>query len=252
MPFTEMLPTDRKKGETRLQIMGPPYTFKTTIAATFEPPVTILQCPGEKHTDILTPSDKVRVLLNSAPDYSIADFDWVKLWTDFVKQTDDLVGTTKGGPGVYGPLKTLVFDGTHKAYQICRRAGAEKFADGRKAWGWTADEFLGWFSRAYYSPHVEWVVWLLWSAKEAVDDAGKKKSRFPDYMGQFQQTCVGESNIIYQYIEGGEAYWQLRQTDEVMGIGLRVPLARAASIPLRIKASWPKLKAILQPTDGGR
>jgi len=56
---------------------------------------------------------------------------------------------------------------------------------------------------------------------------------------------MGELNVIYQKMEGGVSYWQLRQTEDAMGIGVRVPEDKAKAMPVRITTDWKKLKEIL-------
>lgn len=260
MPLHEMKPGDPKVGATRLQIIGPPASYKTTIAATFDKPEIIVGLPGEKHTDILTPSNELKVLLFEAPDYSNANFDWLNLWNDIRRETGKIVR------GDYGACTTLVLDGTHKAFYACYLAGKQKHAtanggwNGLQGWPWINDEFLAWFSQAFYSA-LPWVVWTAWSAREQTEEekqqaagkaattmAVKRSSILPDYMGKFQRTCMGETNIIYQFVEGGRAYWQIRQTEDCQGIGLRVAPERAMKLPLKIQAEWKVLKDILQPS----
>lgn len=255
MPLRKMMPMDVKQGATRLQIMGPPASYKTTLLPTFEKRVCVMGMPGEKHTDILTPTPDLEVLLFDSPDYSNMNYDWVKLWNEIRSETLKVL------KGDYGDFQTLAFDGTHKAFNVCYLAAKQKFAsgngdwDGRRGWPWVNDEFLAWFSQAYYSK-MPWVVWVVWSAKEQDDQLAvtgskesQKQSVWPDYMGKFQRTCMGETNIIYQYLEGGKAYWQIRQDEKIKGVGLRVSPERAISLPVRIPAEWSKLKVLLQPME---
>ena len=256
MPLHELTSSSQKTGATRLQIMGAPASLKTTICATFDKPEVIIGLPGEKHTDILTPTSDLRIVIFDPPDYSNKNYDWVKLWNEVRLETQKAID------GSYGQPQTLVFDGAHKAFYAVYLAAKQKFAasggdwDGRRGWPWVNDEFLAWFSQAYYSK-VPWVIWTVWAAKEQDDqlaaansEAAKKQSIWPDYMGKFQRTCMGETNIIYQYVEGGKPYWQIRQDDKVKGVGLRVSPDKAVSLPIRIPANWAQLKAILQPSQG--
>ena len=259
MPLHELTHDTEKLGTCRLQIMGPPASYKTSLIPTYDRPIVTIGLPGEKHTDILTPSDTLKVLLFDSPNYSDAKFDWWALWRDIRLETMHVLD------GKYGKSETLVFDGAHKAFYVAYLAAKQKYKssttedwDGRRGWPWVNDEFLAWFSQAYYST-IPWVVWIVWSAREQDDqlapansEAAKKQSVWPDYMGKFQRTCMGETNIIYQYLEGGKAYWQIRQDEKIKGVGLRVAPERAATLPVRIPADWQILKKILQPpTKGG-
>jgi len=252
MPLREMQAGDKKAGANRLQIMGAPGTFKTTVSATFDKPEIVVGLPGEKHTDILTPTADLKVMLFEPPDYSNPNYNWVGLWQEVRMETMAIAN------GKYGDIQTLVLDGAHKAFHVCYLAAKKKFEtgngdwDGRKGWPWVSDEFLAWFSQAYYSK-IPWVVWTVWAAKEQDDQTAaanskeaQKQSIWPDYMGKFQRTCMGETNIIYQYVEGGKAYWQIRQDEKVKGIGLRVAPEKATALPVRIPAVWGELKKILQ------
>lgn len=250
--------TDRI-GPRRLQIIGAPNTFKTSTVLTMDHPLCLVGLPGEKHTEIIQPHAERKVLVFDPPDFSSSTVDWVKQWDEVKAESRKVLNQT------YGKFKTVVFDGTHKAYEVCRRAAMQKYKsnggegwDGRKGWPWIADEFLGWFSMGYYAD-AEWVIWIAWSTAEKDDPlaedgtvAGAKKSIWPDYMGKFQRTAMGETNIIYQFVEGGRAYWQIRADEKIKGIGLRVSPDLAVKLPVKVEAQWPKLKAILQPEGGAK
>ncbi len=257
MPLKEMQPGDPKQGSTRIQIMGAPATYKTTVAATFDQPLIMVGMPGEKHTDIIQPCEGRKILLFGNPDYSNNNYNWQGLWKDIRVETNKIIA------GEYGKPETVVFDGAHKAFYVATLAAKQKFAagdndwDGRRGWPWIHDEFLAWFSQAYYSG-IPWVVWIVWSAKEQDDqlapvnsEAAKKQSIWPEYSGKFQRTCMGETNIIYQYVEGGKAYWQIRQDEKVKGVGLRVAPERATTLPIRMEANWGKLKQLLMGGQDG-
>lgn len=246
MPLHEKKPGDVPAGATRLQIVGPPYGMKTTVASWLarEGPTTIVGLPGERHTDILTPTKDLQVLLFDPIPVTNDKFDYMGLWTEIRTETARVLKETKS--------THLVFDGAHKAFEVCRKAGEQlsisKGNDYLK-WQWTPDEFLKWFNQGIDS-QVQWVFWLAWSAREQTAGDSKKKSIYPDYMGKMQQTIVGEMNIIYQYVEGGRPIWQLRQTEDAMGIGIRTAPEKAEKLPVRIPADWGKLKEILQGGGG--
>jgi hypothetical protein len=249
-----MQPGHKKRGATRLQIMGAPGEWKTSIALTFDKPELIIGMPGEKHTDLFEPTDTLKGYVFNAPDYSNTNVDWVKMWQKVRLKTRLLL------EGEMGQFETIVFDGVHKAFDVCYYAAKQKFAsssgdgewEGRRGWPWIKDEFLAWFSQGYYSK-VPWVVWIVWSAKEQDDQLAvqgtkeaARQSIWPEYAGKFQRTAMGETNIIYQYVDGGKAYWQLRQDAKVKGVGLRVAPEKAEKLPVRIPAVWSELKKILQ------
>ena len=242
MPLHEKKPGDSPAGATRLQIVGPPYGMKTTVAGWLakEGPTTIVGLPGERHTDILTPTENLQILLFDPIPVTDEKYDYEKLWLEIRTETARILRETKS--------KHVVFDGAHKAFEVCRKAGEAlsiKKGNDYLKWQWTPDEFLKWFNQGIDSK-VEWVFWLAWSAREqAVGDA-KRKSIYPDYMGKMQQTIVGEMNIIYQTVEGGRPKWQLRQTEDAMGIGIRTAPEKAEKLPVSIPADWKKLKEILQ------
>ena len=245
MSVTEKKAGDKIAGSTRLQIIGPPYGMKTTVAARLAQtgPTTIIGLPGERHTSILTPSDNLQVLLFDPIDVKNDKYDYVKLWDEIRSETGRILRETKS--------QHVVFDGAHKAFDVCVRAGemlAEQKSNEFYKWQFIRKDFLAWFNQGIDSK-VEWVFWLAWSAKEQTGGSestkSKKKSIYPDYQGQMQQTIVGEMNIIYQYVEGGRPIWQLRQTEDAMGIGIRTAPERAEKLPVRIPADWTELKKIL-------
>lgn len=241
MPLHEKKAGESAAGAKRLQIVGPPYGMKTTVASWLakDGPTTIVGLPGEKHTDILTPRENLKVLLFDPLDTTNDKIDWIGIWNDIRVESAKLLKDKS--------IKHLVFDGAHKAFDVCRQAGQMKYpSDGWKAWDFASSDFLKWFQQGIYSTDVEWVIWLAWSAREQSPVEGsKKKSIYPDYMGKMQQTVVGEMNIIYQYVEGGRPIWQLRQTEDAMGIGVRTAPEKAEKMPVRIPADWGKLKEIL-------
>lgn len=239
MPLHEKKPGEVSVSAKRLQIVGPPYGMKTTVASWLakEGRTTIIGLPGERHTSILTPTDQLSVLLFDPVDVTNEKFDYIKLWNEVRSETARVLRETKS--------KYVVFDGAHKAFDVCRKAGdmlAKQQNNDFIRWQFTSDDFLKWFNQGIDS-QVEWVIWLAWSAREQVEKG--KKSIYPDYMGKMQQTVVGEMNIIYQYVEGGKPYWQLRQTDDAMGIGIRTAPEKAEKLPVRIPADWGRLKDIL-------
>lgn len=239
MPLHEKKPGEVSVSAKRLQIVGPPYGMKTTVASWLakDGHTTIIGLPGERHTSILTPNENLSVLLFDPVDVTNEKFDYIKLWNEVRGETARVLRETKS--------KHVIFDGAHKAFDICRKAGdqlAKQQNNDFVRWQFTSDDFLKWFNQGIDS-QVEWVIWLAWSAREQVEKG--KKSIYPDYMGKMQQTVVGEMNIIYQYVEGGKPFWQLRQTDDAMGIGIRTAPEKAEKLPVRIQADWGKLKDIL-------
>ena len=241
MPLHEKKPGEVSVSAKRLQIVGPPYGMKTTVASWLaqDGHTTIIGLPGERHTSILTPTENLSVLLFDPIDVTNEKFDYLKLWNEVRSETARVLRETKS--------KHVVFDGAHKAWSTLVNAGsmvAERSGNRYDAWGFPQKEFLKWFNQGIDS-QVEWVFWLAWSAKEKVDEKTNRRSIFPDYQGQMQQTIVGEMNIIYQYVEGGRPMWQLRQTEDAMGIGIRTPPEKAEKLPVRIPADWKKLKDIL-------
>lgn len=247
-----MLPGHKKQGASRLQIIGAPNQWKTTTALiTLERPLFMIGMPGEKHTDIFDPTPELGGYIFPTPDYSNEKVDWEKEWEFVRTKTRSILD------GEYGKYQTIVFDGAHKAFDVCYFAAKQRYRsdngewDGRKGWPWVRDEFLKWFSQGYYSS-TPWVVWIAWAAHEQDDPLAPpnskeamKKSVWPEYSGKFQRTAMGETNIIYQYVEGGRAYWQIRPDDKIKGIGLRVSAEKAVKLPIRIPANWGELKKIL-------
>lgn len=250
MPVREVQPGDVVKTATKILIVGPPNSRKTTVAGWLPKlgPTGIYALPGEAHTDkILTPRPNMKLFLSDPLNTSTERTDWVSLWTEIRDQTRKMVGGSKTDekPTIPG-LQFAIFDGYHKAYEVAKHAGLMKHpSDTWKAWDFTNSEYLKWIQQGIFSPHVEWCLWLGWSEKEQTEGS-KKKSVFPFLPGKMQQYIMGEVNVILQTVEGGVPYWQLQQTDDAMGIGIRVPEERAKTMPVRIKADWTELKKILQ------
>ncbi len=235
-----------KKGHVRLIIIGPPNCRKTSSIVTMPEPMVVSGCPGEKNIAILTstPTRRVRVW---EPINGSKDVGWNTMRTEYLNETADVLNG-KFMPG----QKTVVFDGAHKTFDMFREcASAKHNGDGRKFWSETATDFQKWFASGYYSD-VPLVVWTMWSAVERTDETSNEtandkiqKSIWPGLQGQSQRHIMGEVSIIYQYVEGGKAYWQLKDDEKVKGIGLRVPPEQAAGLPYKVEASWPKLAEVL-------
>ena len=94
-------------------------------------------------------------------------------------------------------------------------AGKATAGDSFKGWEEGKRNFTMWLDMAYKS-EVPVIVWTCWAAAERVDELsletnpGKvKKGYYPDLIGKDQREILGEYPVIYQYVEGGKAYWQL-------------------------------------------
>jgi hypothetical protein len=115
----------------------------------------------------------------------------------------------------------------HKMQKVCLDAGKATAGDSFKGWEEGKKNFVTWLDMAYKS-EVPVIVWTCWTAAERVDELsletnpGKvKKGYYPDLIGKDQREILGEYPIVYQYVEGGKAYWQL-VGDERAECGLRV------------------------------
>lgn len=235
-----------KKGKVRLIIIGTPNCRKTSAIVTMPEPMVVSGCPGEKNIAILTPTPTRRVRIWEPIDAS-KEVAWSTMKTEYLAETAAILS----GKMMEGQ-RTVVFDGAHKAFDMFVEWGkAANSNNGFAAWTDAAKEFQKWFAMGYFSD-VPLVVWTMWSAVERTDETstetapGKiQKSIWPALQGQTQRNIMGEVSIIYQYVEGGQAYWQLKDDEKVKGIGLRVPPEQASALPHKIKAEWPEMVKVL-------
>lgn len=250
MPAHDVAVADSQRAKSRFQIIGPPNFRKTSCVETFPPPRLVIGCPGEKNTAILQCTSEQRVRVWEPLDWSKPQ-DWRAIRDEFKLETASAL------VGKLGPAQTIVFDGCHKWFDVLKSAadmenvGEGGKPDGRRAWPQARRDMLEWVSMGYYSS-IPIVIWIVWSTAEKDDPlaedgtrAAAKKSIWPDYMGAFQRTAVGETSIIYQFLENEKAWWQLRPDAQIKGIGLRLSPAEAEKLPYRIEAKWPELAKVL-------
>ena len=234
-----------KKGKVRLIIIGTPNCRKTSAIVTMPEPMVVSGCPGEKNIAILTPTPTRRVRIWEPIDAS-KEVGWNQMRTEYLEETAKILS----GKMMEGQ-KTVVFDGAHKAFEMFLETAKAKYSTGFQFWSEAAKDFQKWFAMGYFSD-VPLVVWTMWSAVERTDETSTEtapdkiqKSIWPALQGQSQRHIMGEVSIIYQYVEGGQAYWQLKDDEKVKGIGLRVPPEQAGALPHKIKAEWPEMVKVL-------
>ena len=228
-----------KKAKQRFIIMGKPNSRKASSFPTFPAPRVVSGCPGEKHTAILTPSADMKVRIWEG------DGNPRTTYNEYLEETRNIV-TGKLMPGI----QCAIFDGFHKMQKLCVDAGKAEATNKYEIWEFAKRNFSLWLDLAYMSD-VPVVVWTCWAAAEKVDELSLetnpskvKKGYYPDLIGKDQREILGEYPIVYQYVEGGKAYWQL-VGDERAECGLRVPPEQAGSLPYKVEASWPKLAEVL-------
>ena len=228
-----------KKAKQRFIIMGKPNSRKTSSFPTFPAPRVVSGCPGEKHTAILTPSADMKVRIWEG------DGNPRTTYQEYLAETQNILAGK-----VLAGVQCVIFDGMHKMQKVCLDAGKATAGDSFKGWEEGKRNFTMWLDMAYKSV-VPVIVWTCWAAAERVDELsletnpGKvKKGYYPDLIGKDQREILGEYPIVYQYVEGGKAYWQL-VGDERAECGLRVPPEQAGSLPYKVEASWPKLAEVL-------
>jgi hypothetical protein len=211
----------------------------------------VVSSPGEKGTDIIPLADNRKVLLWEPVDWSKKQ-DWKGMREEIKLETARVL------VGSYGQFTTVAFDGIHKIYDVFREAAAEEHnQDGRRYYPQAQKDFLSWFSMAWFSKTVPYVLFTVWAAVEKDDPLAVEnpkgpapaKSIWPNFMGQVQRSMVGEVNCIYSFVEGGKAIWQLKQDERVKGIGLKLPPAEAEKLPYKIPADWQVLKKLLMPQE---
>lgn len=227
-------------------IVGDPNSWKTTSLLTWDKPLCILSSPGEKGTDIVPVSADVKVLLWEPVDWSQLQ-DWKKIRDEIMTETAKVLR------GDYGKFATVAFDGVHKVYDVFREYAKTQDEDGRRYYPAAQLDFLKWFSGCWYARTAPQAVWTVWAASERDDPDNPKstaKSVWPNFMGQLQKSIVGETNCIYSGMEGGKAYWQLKQDAKIKGIGLKLPPSEAEKLPYKIEPSWQVLKTLLLPRSG--
>ena len=231
-----------KKGKVRLIIMGKPNSRKTSSFPSFPSPKVISGCPGEKHTAILSNTEGVRVRLwedtpGAGPRVT---------WNEYLAETKNILESK-----VLAGSQCAIFDGLHRLQRLAIAAGrAEVGKKSFDAWEKGKENFKQWVDMGYKSD-IPVVIWVCWAKADVIDElasaedqAKAKKGYYLDLIGAEQREMMGDYSIVYQYVEGGKAYWQL-VGDERAECGLRVPPEQAASLPYKVEASWPKLAEVL-------
>ena len=228
-----------KKAKQRFIIMGKPNSRKTSSFLTFPAPRVVSGCPGEKHTAILSSTPEMKVRIWEGEGNSLTTY------REYMAETKNILDG-KVLPGV----QCVIFDGLHKMQKLAIAAGKAEGGDSFKGWECAKANFWTWMDLAYKSD-VPVIVWTVWAAAERQDETNNEtnpgkivKAIYPDLTGKDQREILGEYPIIYQYVEGGKAQWQLQGTDKIE-CGVRVPPDQASKLPFKIDAEWPKLAEVL-------
>ena len=108
-----------------------------------------------------------------------------------------------------------MFDGLHRLQRLAIAAGrAEIGKKSYDAWEKGKENFRMWLDLAHKSD-IPLIVWSCWAKAEGGDElatseenARVRKKYYLDLVGSEQQELMGDYNILFQFVEGGKAYWQ--------------------------------------------
>lgn len=261
--FKPLNQSQRRKTASRVLIIGPPNSRKTTSLMTWDRPTHILVMPGEKGSATIPMMDGILPYVwETEPDEEVGPH---KVWNQLQVMTKEILS------GKRGPITTFAGDGLHKVYQViydmhlldlvasgeakAQKKGYEFDVEdvGGRAYGYAHKTFLNYLTMVNQSP-VEYVVFTCWSAREKEDPDVKKSASFvwPDLPGQAAQWVLGEFSVVL-YSEVGNpmpdgratAKWVLRPGGQVKGVGVKTPVETATRMPASVPQDWQVLKKIL-------
>lgn len=258
---------ERTKAEDvgrRVGISGPPNTFKTTSLLTWPRPIHIISYPGEKGWETLP------VGIEGVHSYVWKIEDPSKVTSaSVVSEVDKL--TVEVISEKRGPVQTLAGDGLHKLYDwYYKKARVDiddipGMSDDQKdiraygnPQGGAFKLFLDYLHKVLHST-VPYVVMTMWEDPEKDDPQDKSRSApmhvFPAFPGKIAKRVVGEFGVmVYAEVTSPVAdlhgnvkgTWQIRPGGKVWGVGAKVPLEVALTLPGKIPQDFPTLEKMLK------
>jgi len=247
----ESLDTNWRRLLTRVLLVGPPNSGKTTSLRTFPTPLIVQSYPGEKGTTSIPYAEGVKAFIGELPQPG----DPVN-YGQIIRETESQ--TTEILTGKHGPCQTFAGDGLHKLYAIyLAEATAGASADGKdfeaRLYGSAHRRFFKYLDMVCRSavPHV---VFTCWDGREKddPDEGGSSPSRhiFPELPGQAAKAVMGEFALVLYATRQGSGpaakyLWQTQPMGKVWGAGAKLPLEIAKRLPLTVEQDWARVAQII-------
>lgn len=258
MPFKQLGKDSDRPVASRVALVGPPNSLKTTAIVKTWPrqyqdrdTLVILSYPGEKGWETI-PRDEPNLI---SLVWEVEDSTKPLTPTVVVREVESV--TAQVLSGAYGKVATFAGDGAHKLYQwYFQQALAEKIANAPRDWDGNEETFVG---PAYGQAHkdyglyltkilsssVPYAVMTFWQGLDREDplNLSKKAPRayFPDLPGMMARNAVGEfSATLFSEVSKPEmsglvrGSWITRIEGIHQGIGIKVNPDIAQKIPVRI------------------
>ena len=250
MPFKPLTSEAWKQGLSRVLIVGPPNSRKTTSLFTWPGPWGLVSYPGEKGYASI-PAGREGLSAFVWEDDVAAKTSPSALVKEIESCTFDLLA--KGG------ITTFLGDGLHKAYAAyINEASNGAYAAGdefdAKCYSRSHEAFLHYLNKIMVSK-VRYVTFTCWDGKEADDpDAGSKGGShiYPDLPGKLAKRIMGEFSVVLHAAvsppipgQPPKATWQLQPYGKVWGAGVKVPVEIASKLPQKFEQDWQKLEPLL-------
>lgn len=240
-----------QRARSRILIAGQPNMGKTVSLGTFDPPVHVVNVPGELGGASI---HEMAIRHDFAPPNPAVPRAWMQDWLDTVNRCVDIAN------GKYGPCATLAIEGLHKFYTLGLNvvtngvnASIEGEFEARRygnAWNIFKQKFLD----VVIPLPIPTIVMTCWVELEADDPQDKSKdaakSQLPKLPGKAATDIMGEfSVVLYAMREGtgqGARFWWMTQPQgRVKAAGIKAPLAISRKIPPRVPQDWQALKPLL-------
>lgn len=264
MPFEKLDPQEWKRAMSRVAIIGPPNSWKTSSLLTWPRPIHIMSFPGEHGASSIPDLPDVHAYVWRDPGNLSPEAVRDQVWNT----TMDILA------GKHGECATFAGDGFHKCYTVFREARFSELSAlypnldagkldekiGGRSYG-EAHALTYRYFRKVISSTVPNVVFTMWAAREKdnAEDTGRNAPThiWPDLPGELAKNVMGEFAIALYAMPGQEiapgkyreGTWQTRPGGKVWGAGTKLPLDVAKRIPTVLPyQDWGRLEALILGT----
>lgn len=247
-----------RRSFSRILWNGPPLSGKTTGTLTLPRPCHLVVAPGELGYSSVLPE----------PDYHIYAWEYDQndmkvnprdIWKEMNEVLTEIL------QGKHGEVKSLVFDGLHKLYDLVMRiegwqASMIDDKEAGKQYVKYHATFSSFLSRMLASS-VPLVGATCYDGLEPIEPGSKLTQIFPMLPGKMAKEVMGMFPVVFHTSqESTRYYWALRATGKMQAAGLHVPTRMIAMIPERIeiqvdkktgevKGGWKEIEKILEPLE---
>ncbi len=268
MPFRSLTAEEPSRITSRVALMGPPGTWKSTALLTWPKPVHVVSIPGEKGWATLqgVPGVTVEVWETEDP----TKLSPYQVCTELERLVNGIISGIVSGKN---PARTLALDGLHKMYghyykrermslESWSAAGKSdtdiKLTKDLRAYQFAHDAFSEVLTR-WLTSRVPYMVATFWEGvtKDDPEDKMSKGHIYPDLPGKMANWIVGEFNAVLYHEVGKPApngkmkgEWVLRPEGKVWGVGVKARPEVAEKLPPRIPIGFSHFASLVgEPTE---